>query len=91
MLFAVIFCCVNTPNTQMDKGLRESQNNSAAFCRISAIFWVGKPCRVESLRRRSGLCKRAGFFLIFRGIPDPKNKTPVSCRKAGKRPNPYKN
>jgi len=36
LLFAVIFCCVNTPDSQTDKGSRESQNNSAAFCRFNA-------------------------------------------------------
>jgi hypothetical protein len=43
VLLAVIFCADSAPNNRMDRELKESQNNSAVFSRISAISGAGDP------------------------------------------------
>ena len=49
MLLAVIFSFDSAPDSRMDKESLESQNNSAVFSRISAIFGAGDPpCGIVS-------------------------------------------
>ena len=75
-LLAVIFSSENAPDCQTGFEPGISQNNSAAFSRISDIFGVGTPSWNDSLRRRSGAGKRVGFLPVLRGIPDPQNSLP---------------
>jgi hypothetical protein len=49
MLLAVIFSLGSAPDSRLDRELKEFQNNSAVFSRISAIFGVGEPfCGIVS-------------------------------------------
>jgi TolB-like protein len=52
-LLAVIFRCENATDSQTGFEPGISQNISAVFSRISAIFGVGNPSWEDSLRRRS--------------------------------------
>jgi len=67
VLLAVIFRCENAPDSQTGFEPGISQNISAVFSRISAILGVGTPSQEDSLRRRRGAGKRAGFCTGFVG------------------------
>ena len=70
MLLAVIFRCENAPDSQTGFEQGISQNNSAVFSRISAIFGVGTLHGKIVSDGEVVQSKRAGRGTVLGEIPD---------------------